>query len=371
MSRPQVHLAEFQGFSCTSCGLCCTRPWNIRIEPEVEAGIRGSAMVAQREREGYQPLEVLENGRVNAHRQRNGDCMFLKEDVMCGLHSELGSTGKPIGCQLYPYRATTTPLGTYFTLSFACPPVVAGLDQNVEENRADLEAVLERWPQAADHYEEVNLASTSDIGITWQSYQMLEEWMLETFDPRAPLDSLLNMAATISAIADGEMGWPPDPEPVLDRELLRDLLTTYMTAIVSILENEKDHEARGPYGLALAEGERMPSCYFDGSLPVLDLDRTLPDWALETHHRYFKNQIMGKAVMTPSVVSKLLAMAIGYAMLTHYAEGLREAAGEDELSLLSLTRAFEIVEGDVVSHGSGLIKFFRDFEETLPKFFGL
>jgi Fe-S-cluster containining protein len=367
----QIHLADFQAFSCSGCGLCCTRPWNVRIEPEIEPGVRGSELYARRQREGYVPLEVLDSGKVNAHRQHNGDCMFLAEDTLCGLHSELGGMGKPVGCQLYPYRPTTTPSGTYFTLSFACPSVVAGEDTNLESNRTQLSEVLARWPQSADWYGEAMLTQDQQQGLTWESYLMLEQWMLETYDPAAPLDSLLGLAATISAIAHGQAGWPPPPHPPLDAELMRDLLSTYLNAIISIVENEK--EARAAYADALARGERLSSCYLEPGhlLPELDLDRPLPEWALGTFHRFVLNQVLGKSVLTPSVVAKLLAMAIGYACLCHYAEGFRLAYGEPELSLRSLTLAFEVVEADVVSHSTALVVFFKDFEATLPKFFDL
>jgi Fe-S-cluster containining protein len=366
----KIHLADFQAFVCNGCGLCCTRPWNVRIEPEIEQGVRNSELYRRREREGYVPLEVLEN-KINANRQGNGHCMFLTEEILCGLHSELGSQGKPVGCQLYPYRPTTTPSGTYFTLSFACPSVVAGKSADLEANRSDLTTILAKWPQAADWYGEALLAQDQVQGVTWESYLMLEEWMMERYDPRRPLDSLLEIACIVSAIAMGEAGWPPPAEPPLELELLRDLLKTYLTAIVSIIENEKDHAARAPYADAVNTGSRMPSCYLgDGLLPGLSLDRSLPDWALETFHRFVRNQILGKSVLTPSVVSKLLAMAIGFVCLCHYAEGFRLSRSEEQLSLQSLTLAFEVVEADVVSHSSALAVFYNDFEATIPKFFG-
>jgi Fe-S-cluster containining protein len=365
MLQNEIQLADFQAFACTSCGLCCTRPWNIRIEPEVEEGIRGSEFYQRREREGYLPIEV-ENGKSVARRQRNGDCMFLAEELMCGLHSELGGQGKPVGCQLYPYRATRTPSGTFFTLSFACPPVVAGLDRDLESNRADLTAILAKWPQAADAYNEAQL--TKDQALEWGSYLELEQWMLETYDGSRPMDSLLGMAASVSGLAVGAVSWPLPAQPPLDSELLRELLSSYLTGIISVLENEKNHSARGAYADHLREGLRMPSCYFDGDLPVLDLERTLPDWVKETYTRYFLNQVLGKSLLTPSIVSKLLAMAVGYALLVLYAEAFRQARGETELSLQALTLAFEVVEGDVVSHSTALTVFFEDFETTLPKF---
>ncbi len=367
MLSHEIHLADFQAFSCNSCGLCCTRPWNVRIEPEVEPAIRASDIHQKREREGYLPLEVLDNGKVNAHRQKNGHCMFLTEKIMCGLHSELGSQGKPIGCQLFPYRATRTPSGTYATLSFACPSVVAGLDRDVERNRAELATVLEKWPQAADSLDVAQLTEEQSLG--WESYLELEAWLLKSYNSSSPLDSLLGMAASLSALSVGAAPWPLPEAPPLEQDLLRELLMSYLCAIISIIENEKDHGARGPYSDGLRAGERLPSCYFSGVAPTLDLDRTLPAWALQTFERYFHNQVLGKSILEPSVVSSLLSLAVGFALLSHYAEGFRLARGEQELNLASLTLAFEVVEGDAVSHCTALKVFYRDFESTLPKFF--
>ena len=363
----ELHLADFQAFTCTACGLCCTRPWNVRIEPEVEEGIRASKIHARREREGYVPLEVSE-GRVDAHRQDNDDCMFLESDTSCGLHSELGGRAKPVGCQLYPYHAKSTPSGLYFTLSFACPPVVAGENGDLEANRADLTEIMQTWPDSSDLHTRAVLAQNETLEISWQSYLLLEAWLLEHYQPERPLDSLLGLAASVSALSQGQAGWPLPEQPPLDSQTLRDLLWVYLTNILSILENETDQQARGPYATALGEGERLSTVYYDGRLPVLDLDRDLPDWALKTFHRFIRNQFLGKSLLAPSVVGRLLALATGYAMLCHYAEGFREFHQEDELSLLSLTKAFEIVEADAISHSSILTRFFIDFEETLAKF---
>lgn len=366
MTPDTIHLADFQAFACTGCGLCCTRPWNVIVEPEVEEGIRNSRFHERRVREGYVPLEVENSGRVVAHRQRNGDCMFLAENVLCGLHSELGPAGKPVGCQIYPYRAVRTPSGTFFSLSFACPPVVAALDTDVEANRADLAAIVSRFPDIAGEVGWVNL--TSEHGIPWEGYLELEPCLLQNYHPDFPMDSLLMMASSLSGDAVKERtSWSELSLSPLDLDLLRGLLNDYLCAMVSIVENENDHGARGDYGRGLSAGDRMPSVYLEGTLPPLDLNRSLPPWALEHCRRYFYNAVIGKSILAPSIVSRLLAMAIGYAMLSHYAEGLRQANGEDELSLQSLTKAFEIVEADAVSHSTSMVPFFDDFEGTLRK----
>lgn len=367
MTPDTIRLADFQAFACTGCGLCCTRPWNVTIEPEVEDGIRKSEFHERRVREGYLPLEVQDGGRVVADRQSNSDCMFLSENMLCGLHSELGSAGKPVGCQIYPYRAVRTPSGTFFSLSFACPPVVAATDTNLEANRADLATILARFPDIAGEVGWVNL--TSEHGIPWEGYLELEECLLRNYHPEHPADSLLLMAGSLSGDALKEReSWSELSLSPLDGQFLRELLQDYFCAVVSIIENETDKGARGDYGRDLSLGKTMPSVYFEGNLPPLDLNRTLPPWALEHCLRYFRNAVTGKSILSPSIVSRLLAMAIGYTMLNHYAEGFRQAAGEDELSLQSLTRAFEIVEADAISHSTSMVPFFDDFESTLRKF---
>lgn len=361
-----LHLADHQAFACNACGLCCTRPWGVPVEPEVESGIRASAAVAERERQGYQPLLVVE-GKMRACRQKNGHCVFLTDEVMCSLHAELGERGKPIGCQFYPYRATTTPGGTYVSMSFACPTVVAGTSRDLGASRRHLEEILERWPQAADVYEQVTLV-TGKPAISWEEYAPVEDWLLGCFEGERPVDSLLSMAASLSALVWGRFQGPNQGSSG-DPEGLRMLLASYAVALVSIAENEHAPAARGDYGQAMQDGHRTASSYFLGRLPVFELERGLPPWARQVYQRYVRDQILGKAILTPSVVARLLALALAYPLLSHYAEGLRLDAGEEELSLASLTRAFEIVEGDIISHSPPMQAFFLDFEATLPRIF--
>lgn len=63
-------------------------------------------------------------------------------------------------------------------------------------------------------------------------------------------------------------------------------------------------------------------------------------------------------------------MAVGYALLVLYSEGFRQARGEPELSLQSFTQAFEVVEGDAISHSSAMRPFFEDFEAKVQELLG-
>ncbi len=372
----RIHLEDFQGFRCTSCGLCCTRRWGVGVERVIEPGIRASEFHARRESEGYIPLEVSPDSPTRATKKEDGSCVFLEEENLCGLHSELGGQGKPVGCQLYPYRPVRTPTGVYVSQSFACPPVVAGLDDNVEENRAHLAAVLSQFPDGAAELpdEEFPVSLTQRTKISWSSYLELEERLLQAYDSEKPLDSLLTMTNSIllcETIAAGEAieTWPVFPPPFLHLEFEKELLRSYLIAVISIVERENDISARIELQEALAQGHELFSMMIDAPLPEVGVGftTTAGDSLHPIFRRYFHNTVRGKLLLAPTVVARLLAVAIGYALLEIYLLGLCRRLNCDRNDQEALARAFEIVEADAISHSIELYKFFLSFEETLSR----
>jgi hypothetical protein len=298
--------------------------------------------------------------------------MFLSSDNLCGVHSELGGFAKPAGCQFFPYQAVRTPGGTFFSQSFACPPVVAGKDRNAEANRQELAELLRRFPDSAADLPDLDfpVRLTQERDISWPSYLRLEARLLADYDAQHPLDSLLELAYRTMAAGGGEErveSWPSLKGAVPDPQFLRELLLIYLTSITSILENESNPAGRAGYGEAMLSGGLLPSCYMKGLLPSLDLDRRMSEQTRQLFHRYFRNRLVGKTLLSPSIVAGLLATAIAYAMLTFYAEGFRLDRGEQEITLEALTLAFEVVEADAVSHSRVMAPFFIDFEATLGR----
>jgi Fe-S-cluster containining protein len=375
----QLRLEEFQGFTCTWCGLCCSRPWRVHVEPAVEAGIRSSALFAQKKREGYQPLQVAREGGLSAtNRKSNGDCVFLGQDKGCGLHAEMGGAGKPIGCQIYPYRAVRTPGGTFFSQSWVCPPVVAGLDRNVEENRSHLAEILRRHPQAIEFglEEGTPIALHAAAGISWQSYLSLESRLREAFQPARPVQSLLAMARALTGHRGDESPaeWPPLQLPP-DLSFESELLGMYLAGVLAAVEEPP--ERRAGFAEMFESGRGVSSPRLGLSLPPWPLSSAPQACMEDASARYFRNALVGKWLLVPSVLSRLLSLSIGYAMLELYAEALRRSRRSDasgspaqaELSLLDLTRAFELADGEI-SHNDALTPFFVDFEATLLKLDG-
>ena len=371
-----VHLIESQGFRCTSCGLCCTRHWGVGVERAVEPGIRASQFHARREREGYVPLRVSEGALTLAEKKEDGSCVFLIEDNLCGLHSELGGEGKPIGCQLYPYRPVRTPSGVFVSQSFACPPVVAGLDRNAEENRAEIAGVLEMFPQGAADLDDgtTPVRLSQQTQISWNSYLQLEQRLRQAYEPERPLESLLGMANSVilcERLAAGSPieQWPSFPPPPADISFEKALIGSYLVAVISMIERDDDLSARFGVQELLAAGEELPSRLTGALLPAVERGFEGPSGGRfqETFARYFDNCLHGKLFLAPTVVAKLLAVALGHVLLTLYFEGFRRKLGSGEDDLQALTLAYEVMEADALSHSDTLDKFFLDFEETLSK----
>lgn len=367
MSKSKLHLADFQSFKYTNACLCCKRPWTIRVSPEVEPEIRASKLYKNLKDEGYAPLTEQENGDVCASHKENEHCVFLDDNSLCGLHSELGPRKKPIGCQMFPYRATRTPSGTYVSLSFTCPSVVAGIKNDLEVNRTDLTEILSRWPQTAAvrTFEAAQL--TKGYRLDWDEYLKIEPWLLDNYDPQQPLRSLLSMAANISAFTLKMCSWPPPAGSPIEEEFLEEIMTSYLVAIIPLIEAQKTELDINSYMDKLMAREQVYSNHLEALAPVLDPKRSMSSWAMGRYHDYYKNQVAGKTLVDPSVVVRLLSLAIDFAILAHYAEGARRIRKEDEISVDSLTQAFYIMGGAELSHSQALLNFYQDFEATLPK----
>lgn len=357
----RVQLDPSQSFACHGCGHCCQRSWNVFVEPLVEATIRSSAWYAQRVREGYQPL-YWEGDALVAGRDRCGHCIFHLAEGGCGLHAELGGQQKPLGCQLFPYRGMRTPRGTFYALSFSCPSVVKEDRGDLEERRRELQHLLEIWPEGVVAPSEVRL--TTDQTIPWDDYFALEPWLEQGFEAGRPALSLMRLASALSARATGSSG--PAPGPPLDDAFLEQLIGLYAPALIAMLENETDHQARASYSQSLSQGQALPTSYLASGRPVVfDAQRSLPEWAQSAFERYYRQQLIGKTLVLPSMVARLAALALGSVLLAHYAEAHRQESDQPALSQESLIWAFQIVEGDAVSHSRAFIPFYRDLESTL------
>ncbi|MBX9693628.1 MAG: hypothetical protein K2Z81_14665 [Cyanobacteria bacterium] len=72
-------------------------------------------------------------------KRSDGRCEFLTEENRCQLHQDFGIEMKPSMCQLFPYTFTSTPSGTYASISFASTAALLNAGLPLCEQRPLLE----------------------------------------------------------------------------------------------------------------------------------------------------------------------------------------------------------------------------------------
>lgn len=367
--HPRVHLQDFQAFACTNCGRCC-KPWVVSIDPHQTVAIESSQAYGHRMKPDYTPLRVMEGGRASLGDRGDNSCTFLDDQQLCSVHSELGARLKPLGCQLYPYQPVHTPDGIYLSLSFGCPPVVAGLDLDVEANRQDLAVALAYHTLSPPDTESSPflIKLTADRPISWRSYLNLERRVLAAYSAVEPLDSILRLVLSILRARPGGEDWP-DLATREDTSFPRELYAKYLGSLVSTVEILTDPAMREDFAPALAVREEIPGDRSAMALPALVLDHPLDEWALGTYERYFRNAVLGKSLLKGTVVSKLLATASAMVLAGHFAQALhaRRGSGEEVWHLDCWTEAFRLVECDIITHTDASDLYVIGLEETFIK----
>lgn len=143
-----------QRFTCSQCGRCCRRPWEIVVTPsETESYRKRDVARFYRERadgpEGSQrdPFEAI-GGTRGFHRIRkrdDGACGFLSPENRCRLHEELGGPRKPLTCRMFPYRFHPVADELVVSTSFCCPTTLGNAGEPIAEQLQEIQALRAEW----------------------------------------------------------------------------------------------------------------------------------------------------------------------------------------------------------------------------------
>lgn len=362
---PPLHLLPSQSFQCHSCGRCCRNSWDIRVEPSARRDILASHAADAVTRSGFTPLIVLSDGSEAANRRQDGACVFLDTGELCSLHAELGGARKPLACQLYPYSVTATPDGFFASLSFACPSVVAGQGGDLEANRMELSDLLRERGSAADAPQQVEVLAGRSI--SWTSYRKLEDRLRQAFLPAQPVRSLLDAAVSIvkTLKQSGDPAWPDLAQSRGEELFEESMLAMFSASVIALWELPSNPEGRQAFSQAVLAGEPLHSTRHGMPLPNFDffpVDSALTE---EIFGRYFENAIFGKSLLTGPVLDRLLALACGYTLAGYYEAAFRQQAGAEQANPETISRAFELVEADLLSHTRSADPLFAAFAATL------
>ena len=384
----ELHLAPFQSFRCNGCGRCCRNSWSVEVEPVALSEIAASVATQSKERQGYQPLVVLSAGQTVTGRDSSGACLYLDSVGLCELHAELGAEKKPLACQLYPYSVTSTPDGRFASLSFACPVALWGSDENLEVNRSDLQSLLQRRGATGGPLPET-VEIVRGRAVPWSSYLQLEAALSQRLQADLPARSSLGAVGSVLSILAATPGdtvpdWSSLTADAPDEEFEEQLLEMVCASLIALLELPDQPELRQEFSQALQAGAPLVSPRHRYPLPALSFGAR-PDALLETcFERYLANFLFGKALLCGTVVSRLLGLAAGTALIVYYSQAfessdatlresndatLREANQATRREAIS--RAFELVEAELLTHSRSTDPLFASLEETFCTAYGL
>jgi Fe-S-cluster containining protein len=141
-----------QRFTCSQCGLCCRRGWDIAVTAsEVEGYRRAHAERWFRaEHDVAEPFEAALGlpGRFRIRKREDGACGFLSPENRCRIHEELGGARKPLSCRLFPFRVQPAAGGeAVVTASFCCPTI--GRNEGAPIVERDLKPLAREWLREA------------------------------------------------------------------------------------------------------------------------------------------------------------------------------------------------------------------------------
>lgn len=353
-------------FECTACGKCCKGSWNIGVDQEAYKLIQQTQSYKSKKKEGYIPLVVAEDGEASVGRKKNGACVFLDEQNLCDVHGEVGLLNKPLVCQTYPNLFTNTPDGYFVSLSFACPAVLNRAGQPMTEKRERFQTMIRESgtavPQNMPLTDTVKL--TEDRTIAWSEYRQLEQHLMEGFKPSQPAASLLSMAeqlayaSTLGGLSDILQNGFAYSEPSGSAQELLELFSLHSLVIGEL---EEEPESRADFMGALMTGQGVDSTRHGCRLEVFDWSRKADIADLNLIHYYFENIVFGKRLTTQSLLDGLLTLAVGMALLVYYLKAFRGQFDERT----AREKAFEVVEGDVVTHSRGLHVLLNEFPKAL------
>ena len=93
-------------WACHGCARCCSSGYALGpVDPETLAGLHAADIGTRWSpaAEGWLETRPTPTGPQHFLRQREGRCVFLRDDDLCAIHALLGPDAKPGFCREFPY----------------------------------------------------------------------------------------------------------------------------------------------------------------------------------------------------------------------------------------------------------------------------
>ncbi|GMU51731.1 MAG: hypothetical protein AMXMBFR33_08770 [Candidatus Xenobia bacterium] len=334
-------------YDCIQCGKSCGH-WRVLVEEEARQRLEKTELAEQARKQGYQPFVACNDGLHRlGFRPEDDKCVFLRSDMLCAVHAELGAAAKPRACRQFPFFLVETPDGPFAGLSFRCTAVKQQVGRPMEVHRPQLEEL-----RATGQYPRVGegpIPLTPGHFLDWAGYLSLESFARESLsDPWRMLAVPARAASQAPWEATLREEWTTLPTPE-QNELLQAFETTLMAGLMGALEGRDLAEMQaGTAILQAGQAWQPPRAQRPVSLAQLPLARA-PDQRYLEHLLFRKYLLLGS-----SVLSRLAALYLAEKVLRFYSLAM------DDQDL-----ALDIVEGEMLSHAESLEPYFAAAEDGL------
>lgn len=200
---PKISSPPGQLFECRDCpARCCRLPASIGISDEEARRFLAEPWV--RERAGAEGVRVLEGGRLPVREvSRSSQCVFLEDDLRCGMQKRFGHEYLSRACQAFPFAFTRGEKGVIVAqLSQVCPSIRDNYGRPVEQQVHDKLA-----QQGAAAPMSPEMGTLGSIGLSQTQYLRVvrrwEEELATTASPAATMARLLDITLAFEGALPG------------------------------------------------------------------------------------------------------------------------------------------------------------------------
>ncbi|MFN8606553.1 MAG: hypothetical protein U0931_03410 [Vulcanimicrobiota bacterium] len=205
-------------YECVQCGRGCFNRWDIGVEPEVVQALKGHRLELRVIQERGQAFREHDGQYIINKDKDHPRCGFLKEDLLCSIHSELGYQAKPLTCQQYPYVFVQTPdRQIHASAVYSCTAVREELGPPLKESQQSIEDLLRRGARV--HRLDGNIEVLPPFETTYSEIQAYEAELNRKLG-EMPISSAFEEAILGLANALSGLGQPEQDTVLLDEGFL-------------------------------------------------------------------------------------------------------------------------------------------------------
>jgi len=356
-----------QNYDCVRCAKGCGAPWRIHVDPYSQRQVSGTPLELRVVQDFGHSFVDDPAGPVVVARKPDGNCVFLGEDRLCGIHGQMGVEAKPIGCRQFPFLIRPTPDGISVGVSFFCTAVQRNEGRPLEVHGDEVREIMKgiRFKPLGEE----PIPVYGDRSVDWAGYRAIEShlvgaidahgfqagigqviWALSRLVARGDELSPGALAAAVAAAVPGQL--EGDSVIVSQNEFLT-------AALIAMLESPSPEITR-QLTEALLEGHEpvsLPRFGWSGlSLEIEFRRESMVGARLDGEiERYLRALIHRKflAMERPLLANLAVLYLVPRVLRTYTAiSSLARAAAEPEIA--DYYRALDVVEVDLVTHTKGL-----------------